>query len=253
MGSRKVKQHILITGAASGIGAATTRLLAAREDVTLTLIDQSDDGLETLANGLEMSDWQTVTMDVSDPDAWSRLEFSEAPFTGAVICAGVSEAAMITDMSFENWRRVLSVNLDGAFLSLQAALRYSADGASIVAVSSASGHRAAPMTAAYGASKAGLSQLVKVAALEAASRGVRVNAVAPGGVKTPMFSDQDFFGAFVGQHGGEDGAWAALAETTPLKRFAEADEIAGLIGVLLGPESGIMTGAILDCDGGYGL
>ncbi len=248
------QEHILITGAASGIGAATARLLAARgEAVSLTLVDQADAGLKALTAGLGAADWKSVTMDVSDPEAWARLDLEGAAFTGAVLCAGVSDAGLVSDMSFEAWRRVLSVNLDGAFLSLQAALQNCVDGASIVAVASASGHKAAPMTAAYGASKAGLSQLVKVAALEGAARSVRVNAVAPGGVKTPMFSDQDFFEDFKAEHGGEDGAWAALGETVPLGRFAEADEVAGMIGFLLGPQSATMTGAVLNCDGGYGL
>jgi len=245
--------HILITGAASGIGAATARALAKRETTSLTLIDQSDAGLDKLASDLGKANWQAVTMDVSDPEAWAQLDFGPSPLTGAVICAGVSEAALIGDMSFESWRRVMSVNLDGAFLSLQTALRNCADGASLVAVGSATGQKAAPMTAAYGASKAGLIQLVKVAALEAAPRNIRVNAVAPGGVKTPMFSDQDFFDTFKESHGGEAGAWAALAEAIPLKRFADPDEIVALIAVLLGPESGIMTGSVLSCDGGYGL
>ena len=246
-------RHILITGAASGIGAATARGLAGNGDVSLTLIDQAEDGLNAIGAELGSAVQRFIAMDVSDPDAWASLDFGASTLSGAVICAGVSEAAMITDMSFAAWRRVLSINLDGAFLSLQAALRHCADGASIVAVSSATGAKAAPMTAAYGASKAGLSQLVKVAALEAAPRGIRVNAVAPGGVKTPMFSTQDFFADIKKQHGSEEGAWAALAEATPLKRFAEPEEIAGLITFLLGSQSEIMTGAILDCGGGYGL
>lgn len=246
-------ERILITGAASGIGAATARLFAAKTGVSLTLIDQSDEGLEALTDTLAYADWTAVTMDVSDPDAWDQLDLDGADLTGAVICAGVSEAALITDMSFESWRRVMSVNLDGAFLSLQAVMRHSAEGASIVAVSSASAHKAAQMTAAYGASKAGLSQLVRVAALEGAGRGIRVNAVAPGGVKTPMFSDQDFFVGLKAAHGGEAGAWAALAAATPLGRFAEPHDVAELIDLLLGPKSGIMTGAILNCDGGYGI
>ena len=245
--------HILITGAASGIGAATAQMLAQRKGIRLTLMDQADAGLKAVSETLGNVEWRTVTMDVSDPDAWGHLDLEKAGFTGAVICAGVSDAGLIADMSFEDWRRVLSVNLDGAFLSMQAVLNHCLDGASIVAVSSASGHKAAPMTGAYGASKAGLSQLVKVAALEAAARNVRVNAVAPGGVKTPMFSDQEFFESFKAEHGGEEGAWAALAQATPLQRFAEPEEIAALIAFLLGPESASMTGAILNCDGGYGL
>ena len=243
--------HILISGAASGIGRATARHVAAGGAV-LSLIDRDEAGLTSLQAELG-GEHAISVMDVADPDAWAELAWMETPLTGAVISAGVSDAAEISKMSFEAWRRVLSVNLDGAFLALRAALRRIEEGGSIVSVSSASGHKAAPMTASYGASKAGLSQLVKVAALEAAPRKVRVNAIAPGGVKTPMFSDQDFFDAFKTEHGGEAGAWAALGETVPLGRFAEAEEVAGLIGFLLSDASATMTGAVLNCDGGYGL
>ena len=242
--------HILITGAASGIGRATATQLAGAGH--LYLIDRDADGLARTAELVGHANCTEIAMDVADPAAWAGAALAPS-LTGAVICAGVSDAALIEDMDFEAWRRVLSVNLDGAFLSLQVALKCAADGASIVAVSSATGHKATQMTAAYGASKAGLSQLVKVAALEAAARGVRVNAVAPGGVKTPMFSDQDFFAGLKDQHGGEEGAWAALAEATPSKRFAAPEEIAGLIKFLLSEDSASMTGAIVNCDGGYGL
>ena len=194
------EERILITGAASGIGRATAAKLAGTGH--LYLIDRDADGLARTAELVGRSNCIEIAMDVADPAAWADVVVTPA-LTGAVICAGVSDAALIEDMAFETWRRVLSVNLDGAFLSLQTALKCAADGASIVAVSSATGHKAAQMTAAYGASKAGLSQLVKVAALEAAARGVRVNAVAPGGVKTPMFSNQDFFDGLKDQHGGE--------------------------------------------------
>lgn len=245
--------HILVTGAASGIGAATAKMLALRAGVALTLIDRAEEGLQAIHDDFRSADISVAAMDVADPAAWDRLRLNGVGLTGAVICAGISKAATITDMNFEDWRQVLSVNLDGAFLAMQAALKHATDGASIVAVSSASGQKAAAMTAAYGASKAGLSQLVKVAAIEAASRKIRVNAIAPAGVKTPMFSDQAFFEDFKAEHGGEAGAWAALGAGMPLGRFAEPEEVAGMISFLLGPDSATMTGAILNCDGGYGL
>lgn len=242
----------LITGAGSGIGRATALAAEAAGAEHLLLIDRNGEALRQTAGMISMSGCDWAAMDVADPAAWETLDIP-MPITSAVICAGVSDSALIADMAFEDWRKVLGVNLDGAFLTLQATLRGAADGASIVAVSSATGHKAAPMTAAYGASKAGLSQLVKVAALEGAARKIRVNAVAPGGVKTPMFSDQDFFEDFKAEHGGEDEAWTVLGASAPLGRFAEATEIADLILFLLGPKSATMTGAILTCDGGYGL
>ena len=244
--------HILITGAASGIGRAAAKRLAAAP-AHLTLIDRDQAGLDELSAELGAQKISAVAMDVSDPAVWAALGLTPKTFTGAVLCAGVSDAAAITDMTFQAWRKVMSVNLDGAFLAMRYVLKNAVDGASIVAVSSATARKPSTMTAAYGASKAGLSQLVKVAALEAAPRGIRVNAVAPGGVKTPMFSAQPVFEDLIAAHGDEDGAWAALAEATPLGRFAEPDEIAAAIAFLLSADAATITGTILDCDGGYGL
>ncbi|MEM8635149.1 MAG: SDR family oxidoreductase [Pseudomonadota bacterium] len=245
-------KHILITGAASGIGRAAALKLAA-PDTRLTLIDRDASGLDTLMGEGAAGDLHAIPMDVSDTEAWARLDLGSTQITGAVIAAGISDAAPITEMSFADWRRLMSVNLDGAFLALQAILRHAAEGASVVAVSSATGKKAVPNTAAYGASKAALSQMVKVAALEGAPRQIRVNAVAPGGVKTPMFSNLDVFKELAAVHGSDDAAWAAMAVETPLKRFAEADEIAAFIEFLLGPDAVSITGATLDCDGGYSV
>jgi len=234
----------LITGAGSGIGRASAVALAGAGAERLILIDLNADGLKETAGDITQDICTLAVMNVADPDGWAGLAF-DTPLAGAVISAGVSKAGLLTDMAFENWRDVISVNLDGAFLALQTSLRHAREGASIVAVSSATAHKAAPMTGAYGASKAGLSQLVKVAALEAAPRKIRVNAIAPGGVKTPMFSDQPFFDGLISE--------AALASSVPLGRYGAPEEIAQMIAFLLGPHSATMTGAVLNCDGGYGL
>ena len=242
----------LVTGAGSGIGRAVASVLDRAGARQLVLVDRDAEALQETAAEVTQSRLVCASMDVADPAGWAALDLDE-PLSGAVICAGVSRAGLIVDMAFDDWRGVVSANLDGAFLSLKTALTHARDGASIVAVSSATAHKAVPMTAAYGASKAGLSQLVKVAALEAAPRKIRVNAIAPGGVKTPMFSDQAFFEGLVAEHRSEAGAWAALGEAVPLGRYAEPDEIAQMIMFLLGEDSATMTGAVLACDGGYSV
>lgn len=249
------KSAILITGWASGIGLATAQALSSI-DQPLVLIDRDMAGV-VMAAALEgrvlEGSVDAYAMDVSDPAAWEEVAGDLPPLSGAVLCAGISRAAPIADMEMADWRAVLSVNLDGAFLSLKAALSKMVDGGAIVAVSSATAQKAAPMTAAYGASKAGLEQLVRVAALEAAPRQIRVNAVAPAGVKTPMFSDQAFFADLVEKTGSEAAAWAALAEGTPLGRFAEPEEVAAAAVWLLSDAASLMTGTIVDLNGGYGL
>ena len=121
-------------------------------------------------------------------------------------------------------------------------------------VSSASAVKAEPGVGAYGASKAALLQLARVAAKEGAPRGVRVNAILPGGVQTPIWREMPFFREMIAELGSEAAAFEALAGmATPLGRYATPEEIAGQIAFLLSPASGSMTGAALVVDGGYTL
>jgi NAD(P)-dependent dehydrogenase (short-subunit alcohol dehydrogenase family) len=123
-----------------------------------------------------------------------------------------------------------------------------------VVVSSASAVKAEPGVGAYGASKAALLQLARVAAKEGASRGVRINAILPGGVQTPIWREMPFFREMIADLGSEAAAFEALAGmATPLGRYATPEEIAGQIAFLLSPASGSMTGAALVVDGGYTL
>lgn len=240
----------LITGAASGIGAAAAQWLAARGMARLVLVDRDAAGLAAL----DLSgDVLRVTGDVSDETLWQRVEAEAGPLDHAVLNAGIAAGASITAMSFAEWRQVQSVNLDGMFLSLRCALRLMRDGGSAVLTASVSGLKAEPDTASYGASKAGVMQLGRVAAKENAARRIRVNVIAPGGVDTPIWDQTPFFRQMVDQHGGNrDAAMAALSSAaTPLGRFGSAPEIAGQIGFLLSDMAGSITGTVLVSDGGY--
>jgi NAD(P)-dependent dehydrogenase (short-subunit alcohol dehydrogenase family) len=246
-------KRILVTGAASGIGAACVRRLAEGGAQRLVLVDREP--LDTDAFGLAGRDCAVFRGDVADPALWDEVEASAGPLDWAVLNAGIAAGGAIADTGFDEWRRVLGTNLDGAFLSLRSALRLANDGASIVLSASASGFKAEPGTAAYGASKAGVIQLAKVAAKEGATRDIRVNAIAPGGVDTPIWDQAPFFRDLVGQHGGDrDAALAAMAGmATPLGRYATSDEIAAQIAFLLSDEAATITGAVLVSDGGYSL
>ncbi|GAA4040532.1 SDR family oxidoreductase [Sphingomonas rosea] len=238
---------ILVTGAASGIGLATARHLADLGAGKLILMDRNGEALAGLSLRCET---RLLVGDVADEALWADAELG--PLDHAVLNAGVTGAGAIADLPFAEWRRVLSVNLDGLFLSLRASLHAIREGGSIVVTASASGLKATRNVAAYGASKAAAIQLTKVAALEAAERRVRVNAIAPGGVETAMWETQDWFRDLAGTHGRE-GAYRAIAEGgTPLGRFARPEEIAAQIAFLLSNEaSGTMTGTVLVSDGGY--
>lgn len=243
-------QAILITGAASGIGLATARHFAVRGS-TLVLVDRN-----ALPDDLEPALFRR--MDVADDGAWLALEGEIRERFGtlrAVVAnAGVADGAPLVEMTYERWRRVLAINLDGAFLTLRAGLRLVGDGGAIVLTASAAGLKADPGVSAYGASKAGAIHLMKVAAKEGAARRIRVNAVAPGGVETPIWHNVPFFVDLVKQHGSERAAFDAMAAmATPLGRYAQPEEIAAQIAFLISDDARSVTGAVLTADGGYTL
>ena len=148
----------------------------------------------------------------------------------------------------------MSVNLDAAFLSLQASMKaMQGSGGSIVLTASVAGLKAEPGIGAYAASKAAVIQLTRVAAKEGAAAGIRVNAIAPGGVETPIWREVPAFNAMV-EASGERAAFDAMAKmATPMGRFASADEVGEQIAFLLSDRAAYMTGTCLVSDGGYSL
>jgi NAD(P)-dependent dehydrogenase (short-subunit alcohol dehydrogenase family) len=242
----------LVTGAASGIGAATATRLAAAGARKLILVDTEEERLRDFGFTLAC-ERQPIVGDVADPDLWREADLTG--LTHAVVNAGIGAGGPILESSFEDWRRVMSVNLDGAFLTLQAAMRAMRDrGGSIVLTASAAGLKAEPGIAAYGASKAAVIHLARIAAKEGGPMNIRVNAIAPGGVETPIWQGVPMFMQLVENLGSEERAYAALASATaPTRRFAKPDEIAAQIAFLLSDACATVTGACFVSDGGYTL
>lgn len=251
MSGRFAGRAALVTGAASGIGLATAHRLAAEGAARLVLVDRDADALARVALPCACV---RLAGDVAAEALWQEAAPALAGIDHAVINAGVAGAGPIATLDFAEWRRILAVNLDGAFLTLRAAMAaMAARGGSIVATASAAGLKAEAGVAAYGASKAALLHLVKVAAKEGAAQRIRVNAVAPAGVETPIW---DAVAPFAERAAaiGRDAAFAEMAApATPLGRFAKAEEVAGQIAFLLSDDAALVTGACLVADGGYTL
>ncbi len=232
----------LITGAASGIGRATARALAAA-GYALVLADIDADGLAETAQGIGA---QTVRCDVSvEADVAAAVALAAAA-SGAlevlVQSAGIEgPVAPLVQQTAADWARVFGVNVMGTFFGLRHALPLMARGGAVVNVASVAGLNAFPMHAAYAASKHAVVGLTRTAAIEAARQGVRVNAVCPGFTDTPMVADGL---ARMGQTLDE------LVRRIPARRLGTADEVAAAIAYLCSDAAAYVTGQTLVLDGG---
>ncbi len=227
----------LVTGAASGIGFAVVQALR-EQGATVTGAD--------IATGVD------AQLDVTSEADWDRVMDALPQLDLLILSAGISQASPLVSTSLADWRRVMAVNIDGAFLGVRAALRNKMQpGSAIVLIGSASGTKAVAGAAAYCCSKAALAMLTKTAALEAKPLGIRVNCLSPAGVATPMWKTMPFFA----EAPSEEAAWAALGGIDPdksaLERMAFAPEIAQAVLFLCGPAAAGITGINLPVDAGY--
>jgi 3(or 17)beta-hydroxysteroid dehydrogenase len=253
--SRFAGQVALVTGAASGIGRATA-LLWARDGGAAVVADLNEAGVAETVEAIRAAGGTAVghCLDVTSEPGWDAA-VGLAERTGErlhvlVNCAGIAMIRPLADTTLDDWRRVLAINLEGVFLGTRAAIRSMrrSGGGSIVNVSSNSGLKATPAGAAYCVSKAGVIMLTRSAATECVQEGngVRVNAVAPAGVKTPLWAKTEGASAVVGTD-----LWNAPADAPIGKRFAEPDEVARAILFLASAEATYITGSVLPVDAGY--
>jgi NAD(P)-dependent dehydrogenase (short-subunit alcohol dehydrogenase family) len=244
----------LVTGAASGIGAACAKLLAKRGVAKLILVDVDAEGMAGLDLDCEV---EAVTGSVADEALWDALEPKLAGLDHAVVNAGIGGFGTVDETTFSQWRKVMDVNLDGAFLTLRAALRaIKANGAetggSVVITGSSTGVKPVPGIGPYGPAKAAVAHMARIAAMENASANIRVNAIAPGGVDTAIWEGGEDFQASV-EAIGRDKTIKRMAKTTPNRRFASSEEIAETILFLLSDAGANITGHVLVSDGGFTL
>lgn len=241
----------LVTGAASGIGAACARALAHRGAARLFLVDVDAAGLDALDLGA--CEVHRITGSVADEALWQGLEPRLAGLDHAVVNAGIGSGGALASLSLADWRRVMAVNLDGAFMTLATALRaMEAKGGSAVVVASTTGLKPVPGIGPYGVSKAAVAHMARIAAAENARKGIRVNAIAPGGVDTAIWESGEDFQRSVAAIGRE-ATLKAMAKTTPLGRFATSEEMADSILYLLSDAAANITGHVMVSDGGFTL
>jgi NAD(P)-dependent dehydrogenase (short-subunit alcohol dehydrogenase family) len=250
----------LVAGGGSGIGRATARLLAA-EGAAVAIADLDEAAAGTTAEAIRSAGGRAVPyrLDITDEPAWAevtaRLLADLGPLDVAVNSAGLAFAKPVEEMTLAEWRRVMAVNLDGVFLGTQAAIRAMRPQGrgSVVNISSSAGIKALPGAGAYCVSKAGVCMITRVAALECAQEGtqVRVNAVLPGGVKTPLWRALPNWDEIVGKAGSEEAAFRAMGKDVPLRRYAEPEEVARAVLYLASDESAYVTGAEVVIDGGF--
>ena len=246
-------RSVVITGAASGMGAASAREFAAR-GATLTLVDLDEGGAESMAGECRAAGSPAVSVaagDVRDSafcDATVDATFAEHGSVDVLVtAAGTIHRADALGTGDDDWRRVMSVIVDGMFFMCRAALRHmtSASTGAIVNFGSIWGGVGSAGSTAYCVSKGAVHQLTRALALDHAEDGIRVNAVAPGEVDTPMLSSQRDAPPTA-----ED--LQALADATiPMKRLARPEEIAKVVVFLASDEASYMTGEIVHVDAGY--
>jgi 3-oxoacyl-[acyl-carrier protein] reductase len=226
----------VVVGGASGIGRAVAHALAV-DGCAVTVADRNADGARAVA--AELGDPHTAaTVEVTDESSVRALFEAADALDVVVNTAGVGAVGLITELAVEDFRSVVDICLTGAFLVIKHAAPRLRAGGALVSISSLNGRQPAAAMSAYCAAKAGLSMLTEVAALELAPRGIRVNAVAPGFVHTPLTDPVNQIPGVLDEY----------LENTPLGRAGSPEDVAEAVVFMC--KAPWLTGEVLDLNGG---
>ncbi len=238
-------KSVAITGGASGIGLAAARLLRAR-GFAPWLLDLSREALAEACRELDIPSSQGLVCNVTEEASVSEALAEAAgagQLAGIVNSAGIAVDRPAVETSVEDFRRILDVNLTGTFIASRTAARLwleRGQPGSIVNISSISGLRGNKGRSAYGASKGGINIMTMVMANELGPQGIRVNAVAPGPIDTPL-----------SRRVHTEDVRRQWHQRVPLRRYGTTEEIAGTIAFLMSEDAGYVNGQVIAVDGGF--
>ena len=239
-------RHAVVTGSAQGIGCAIAKALQA-EGAVITGVD-----LQTPKEDL----WTTLEFDLADTEACSRVidnaEAANGPIEILVNCAGICPTRPLMDADVDTWKKVFDINVHAPFFLLQRAAKTMIDRSKgvIINLASVSSFLGKLEQAEYGASKAAIVSLTRSAAAVLGPKGIRVNAIAPGVIDTPL--TQTIAGTRALLRGvSPEETLAPVIGTTPLRRIGSAEEVAAVAVFLASDESSYITGQTIVVDGGF--
>src|SRR5258708_3127188 len=238
----------VVTGGNSGIGLATAKRLQ-DEGAKVAISGRSkktlDEAVRTIGNGL-----LAVQADVAKFADTDKLYAEVSQKLGKIdvlfVNAGVAKFAPLADTSEDLYDQQFDINIKGAYFTIQKALPFLNDGASIILNTSVAGQKGSAGATAYSATKAALRSLARTVAAELVGRGIRVNAVAPGPIVTPIFGRTGLPKEAI-----DEFAKDVMAQV-PMKRFGQPEEVAGVVAFLASQDASYITGVEINVDGGYG-
>ena len=238
----------VVTGGNSGIGLATAKRLQ-DEGAKVAISGRSrktlDEAVKTIGNGI-----LAVQADVANFGDTDKLYVEVSQKLGKIdvlfVNAGVAKFAPLAETSENLYDEQFDINIKGAYFTIQKALPFLNDGASIILNTSVAGSKGSAGTSAYAATKAALRSLARTAAGELVGRGIRVNTVAPGPIVTPIFGKTGLPKEALDEFSKE------VLLRVPMKRFGQPEEVAGVVAFLASQDASYITGVEINVDGGYG-
>jgi len=235
----------VVTGGASGIGAAIARRLAA-EGAAVVIGDVNEEGARDVAAEI---DADAALLDVTDPDSAAAIADAHGPFSILVNNAGTDDFAFFTDMTPERWRRIVAINLEGVFACTHAVLpaMQQAGYGRIVNIASEAGRVGSKGSAVYSAAKGGVIAFTKTIARENARFGVTANAIAPGPIETPLLMAAKQLGEL------GDKIIETMKGQTQMRRLGQPEEVAAGVAFLASDDASYVTGETIGVSGGLGM